>query len=105
MDGRADLKGGVTESLLVVGGINEDWTFHVRLLARLLADPSILMAVVHRTRTSSAFNSLTFPQPTNERNYICLFYLINKCQLFVISTSVYRLSLFDCWIKTFYFNR
>jgi hypothetical protein len=46
-------------------------TFHVRLLARLLAHLSILTVVAHHpttSRTSSAFNSLTLPQPANEGN-------------------------------------
>ncbi len=49
LDGLADLTGGVTESLSVVGGHNKaDGSFHVRLLARLLANTSILTAVAHR---------------------------------------------------------
>ncbi|EFX86047.1 hypothetical protein DAPPUDRAFT_313447 [Daphnia pulex] len=55
LDGLADLTGGVTESLSVVGGghINKDTSFHVRLLARLLANTSILTAVAHRPTTTT----------------------------------------------------
>lgn len=78
LDGLADLTGGVTESLSVVGGshINKDSSFHVRLLARLLANTSILTAVAHRPPTSttssssssSSPNSLTSPQSNNKEN-------------------------------------
>lgn len=79
LDGLADLTGGVTESLSVVGGghINKDTSFHVRLLARLLANTSILTAVAHRPTTTTGTiqqqqqqqpNSLTSPQPNNKEN-------------------------------------
>ena len=74
LDGLADLTGGVTESLSVVGGghINKDSSFHVRLLARLLANTSILTAVAHRPAAGTLQqqpNSLTSPpQPNNKEN-------------------------------------
>ncbi len=76
LDGLADLTGGVTESLSVVGGghVNKDTSFHVRLLARLLANTSILTAVAHRPTTGTLQqqqqqpNSLTSPQPNNKEN-------------------------------------
>ena len=61
LDGLADLTGGVTESLSVVGGghINKDSSFHVRLLARLLANTSILTAVAHRPTTPTTPTTTT----------------------------------------------
>ena len=71
LDGLADLTGGVTESLSVVGGHNKDGTFHVRLLARLLANTSILTAVAHRpplVQQQTANSSDTSPQNNNKEN-------------------------------------
>lgn len=74
LDGLADLTGGVTESLSVVGGghINKDSSFHVRLLARLLANTSILTAVAHRpttpTPTPTPTTTTTLQQANNKEN-------------------------------------
>ena len=75
LDGLADLTGGVTESLSVVGG-GQDFSFHVRLLARLLANTSILTAVAHRPalQQEQPASSLSQPasslsqQPNNKEN-------------------------------------
>lgn len=66
LDGLSDLTGGVTESLSlsVVGGHHTDGSFHVRLLARLLANTSILTAVAHRPPQQQQ----TTPQNNKENN-------------------------------------
>lgn len=46
LDGLSDLTGGVTESLAISGA--KEGAFNVRLLARLLANTSIITAVVNR---------------------------------------------------------
>lgn len=65
LDGLSDLTGGVTESLSlsVVGGHHTDGSFHVRLLARLLANTTILTAVAHRPPQQQ-----TTPQNNKENN-------------------------------------
>lgn len=45
LDGLSDLTGGVTESLSISSG-----ALHIRLLARLLANTSLVTAVVHRSK-------------------------------------------------------
>lgn len=68
LDGLADLTGGVTESLSVVGGHNKDGSFHVRLLARLLANTSILTAVAHRPPPQQQQTVLPLNNKENNNN-------------------------------------